>query len=59
MEKLTASQFQDKGKGHSESYFQFPNWELKEWTKPKQDFGEGSSPIDKILGKRNILTMLF
>ena len=51
LEKVTSRQFRDKGRQHSESYFQFPNWESPAWEKTKKEFGEGLNPIDKIESK--------
>ena len=54
LEKVTSRQFRDKGRQHSESYFQFPNWESPAWEKTKKEFGEGLSPIDKIESKNRL-----
>ena len=48
LEKLTSRQFRDKGGQDSQSYFYFPLWQNAKWSKFKQEFGEGPSPIDKI-----------
>ena len=54
LEKVTSRQFRDKGRQHSESYFQFPNWESPAWEKTKKEFGEGLNPIDKIESKNRL-----
>ena len=58
LEKVTSRQFRDKGRQHSESYFQFPNWESPAWEKTKKEFGEGLNPIDKIESKNRLKSNL-